>query len=484
MRKYRLFFFIICSLVKSSIAQIDLQKSVDWFIDDPVNKNASISIQIIDLDTDSVLATANEYTSLMCASTAKLFSTSTALNVLGREKRAETRFYTNGRVDSLGVLQGNLIIRGGGDVSLGSRFFNGKGLEFSFMHDWLDSLKSHGISSINGNILADGSEFGYEGVPDGWDWSDMGNYYGVGASGINYYDNTLKFHFNTGKSGDLVEFIGNTPEVEGLFFQHSIKAANIRRDNSYIYGSPFSLIRFGRGSLPANKEDFVVKGSLPDPEFQLAHDFKRFLNDTSFAVYGHANGNRLLGGDGIPYDSLHHLYSYPGRRVIDIVNKTNLYSVNLFAEGLLHMVGYHKYKYGSTNSGISAIYRFWSGKIDLGGLSIKDGSGLSRKNAVSASHFCQLLKQIYLSSIYADFRGSLSIAGDSGTLKNVCRGQRGANRIFAKSGTLSNVKAYSGYVQTESGKNLAFAVIANNFNCSKSQIVKKMELIFNAMAAY
>ena len=52
---------------------------------------------------------------------------------------------------------------------------------------------------------------------------------------------------------------------------------------------------------------------------------------------------------------------------------------------------------------------------------------------------------------------------------------------FSQKGTLSNVKAYSGYVETKSGKNLAFAVIANNFNCSKSQIVKKMEFIFNAM---
>ena len=86
--------------------------------------------------------------------------------------------------------------------------------------------------------------------------------------------------------------------------------------------------------------------------------------------------------------------------------------------------------------------------------------------------------------MYEDFKGSLSVAGVKGTLKNVCRKQKGANRIFAKSGTLSNVKAYSGYVETQSGKNLAFAVIANNFNCSKSQIVKKMEFIFNAMASY
>jgi D-alanyl-D-alanine carboxypeptidase/D-alanyl-D-alanine-endopeptidase (penicillin-binding protein 4) len=208
------------------------------------------------------------------------------------------------------------------------------------------------------------------------------------------------------------------------------------------------------------------------------------LNDTSFTVYGSAKGYRLTEGDRITYDSLHFLYGYPGKRIIDIVNKTNLYSVNLFAEGLLHLVGYQKNRYGSTNSGLSAVYKFWSGKIDLGGFSLKDGSGLSRKNAVSASHFCQLLKHVYYSSIYADFKGSLSVAGKSGTLKYVCRGQKGANKIFAKSGTLSNVKAYSGYVQTESGKNLAFAVIANNFTCSKSQIVKKMELIFNAMAAY
>ncbi len=484
MRKYRLFFVLICSLVKSSFAQVDLQNAVDWFVDDPVNKNASISIQIVDLDTDSVLAKANEFTSLMCASTAKLFSTSTALNVLGRDKRANTRFYTNGYIDSMGVLQGDLLIRGGGDVSLGSRFFNKEELEFSFMNDWLDSLMSLGIKSINGDVISDGSEFGYEGVPDGWDWSDMGNYYGAGASGITYFDNTLKFHFNTGKIDDKVEFVKTTPYTENLFFQHTIKAANIRKDYSYIYGSPFSLVRFGRGSLPANKEDFVVKGSMPDPEFQLAYDFKKFLLDTNFIVNGEAEGFRLLEIERFGYDSLQLLYSYPGKRVIDIVNKTNLYSVNLFAEGLLNLVGYHKYKYGSTNSGISGVYKYWAGKIDLGGLSLKDGSGLSRKNAVSASHFCQLLKQIYFSRISEDFIGSLPVAGVSGTLKYVCRGQKGAKKIFAKSGTLSNVKAYSGYVKTESGKNLAFAVIANNFNCSKSQIVKKMELIFNAMAIY
>lgn len=485
MRKYILFFFIILtSLCNHSMAQINLQQYVDYFTSDPVNKNASITIQIIDLDQDSVLASSNEHTSLMCASTAKLFSTSSALKLLGNNYRAQTRFYTNGVVDSAGILQGDLWIRGGGDVSLGSKYFNKEGSEFDFMNDWLDSLKSNGIHGINGRLITDGSEFGYAGVPDGWDWSDMGNYYGVGASGINFFDNTLKYYFNTGKPGERVDFIGTIPEIPELFFQHGIEAANIRKDYSYIYGSPFSNIRFGRGSLPAYKDSFCVRGSIPDPEMQLAMDFKAYLQDTGFVFVGEATANRFLLTKHPSYDSLDFVFSYKGRRIIDIVNKTNLYSVNLFAEGLLNLVGYKFYGSGSTKSGISAVYKLIRKDVDLSGLSLKDGSGLSRKNAVSAAHFCQLLKGIYNTGIYDDFKGSLSVAGNKGTLKYVCRKQKGANKIFAKSGTLSNVKAYSGYVQTETGKNLAFAVIANNFNCSKSQIVKKMELMFNAMAGY
>jgi D-alanyl-D-alanine carboxypeptidase/D-alanyl-D-alanine-endopeptidase (penicillin-binding protein 4) len=278
MRKYRLFFFIIlASLCNPLIGQINLQESVDYFTSDQVNKNASITIQVIDLDSDSVLAQSNQYTSLMCASTAKLFSTSSAMKLLGNNYRAQTRFYTSGLIDSMGILHGDLWIRGGGDVSLGSKYFNEEGTEFDFMTDWLDSLKSNGIYGINGRLITDASEFGYAGVPDGWDWSDMGNYYGVGASGINFFDNTLKYYFNTGNPGEKVELLATLPEIPNLFFQHDIKAENIRRDLSYIYGSPFSNVRFGRGSLPAYKDSFCVKGSIPDPELQLSIDFKSFL---------------------------------------------------------------------------------------------------------------------------------------------------------------------------------------------------------------
>ena len=95
----------------------------------------------------------------------------------------------------------------------------------------------------------------------------------------------MKYYF-TSKPGEKVQFLGTLPEIPDLFFQHGIEAANIRKDYSYIYGSPFSNVRFGRGSLP--EDSFCVKGSIPDPEMQLARDFKSYLLDTGFVISGEA----------------------------------------------------------------------------------------------------------------------------------------------------------------------------------------------------
>ena len=82
----------------------------------------------------------------------------------------------------------------------------------------------------------------------------------------------------------------------------------------------------------------------------------------------------------------------------------------------MNLVGYEFFGLGSTKSGISAVYKLIKNDVNLW-FEFKDGSGLSRKNAVSASHFCQLLKAIYGTRMYEDFKGSLSVAGEKGTLK-------------------------------------------------------------------
>jgi D-alanyl-D-alanine carboxypeptidase/D-alanyl-D-alanine-endopeptidase (penicillin-binding protein 4) len=52
---------------------------------------------------------------------------------------------------------------------------------------------------------------------------------------------------------------------------------------------------------------------------------------------------------------------------------------------------------------------------------------------------------------------------------------------MAKSGTMRRIKSYAGYVNTVSGKRLAFALIVTNYSCSNNAIMKKMEVVMNAM---
>ena len=72
----------------------------------------------------------------------------------------------------------------------------------------------------------------------------------------------------------------------------------------------------------------------------------------------------------------------------------------------------------------------------------------------------------------------------SGTLTSVCKNQLGHGKIRAKSGSMNRIKSYAGYIDSTSGKKIAFAIIVNNFNCSASMVVDQMEKIFNAMSTY
>ncbi|NBR14010.1 MAG: D-alanyl-D-alanine carboxypeptidase/D-alanyl-D-alanine-endopeptidase [Crocinitomicaceae bacterium] len=484
MQRYIIIFFTAFSSFLYS--QNSVQKAIDLFVCDKINAHASISFMAIDLESGNEIAQTNGNLSITSASVAKLFSTATAFELLGKDFTTETRFYADGIVTSDSVLHGNLWIRGGGDVTLGSRFFNPDESEFSVLVAWSDSLKSKGINRIEGAIIADGSEFGYKGVPDGWNWADVGNYYGAGAAGINFYDNQIKFKFKTGKVGELSQIHSIFPEIPNLEVKNNVIAANVSDDNSYVFGAPFSLERMIQGKLPANQTSFEVKGSMPDPEFQLAHEFCKILKSKGIYVEKAAKGYRTLDIDLKPdyTDKFKLLFSQPSKTVQQIAYWTNLRSVNLYAEGLLNLVGYAKTGDGSTESGLKQMEAYWGNKIDLSGLSLKDGSGLSRSNAMSAHHFCQLLKVMYQSSNFTDFKNTLPVAGQSGTARSLCKGEAGEGRVFAKSGTINKVKAYAGYVDSKSGKKIAFSISVNNFEGSNSELIQKMEKVLNALASY
>jgi D-alanyl-D-alanine carboxypeptidase/D-alanyl-D-alanine-endopeptidase (penicillin-binding protein 4) len=82
------------------------------------------------------------------------------------------------------------------------------------------------------------------------------------------------------------------------------------------------------------------------------------------------------------------------------------------------------------------------------------------------------------------FKATLPVAGKSGTLSSLCKNQLGEGRIIAKSGSMSRIKSYTGYIDSKSGKKIAFSITVNNYSCSSAAITAQIEKLLNALAIY
>jgi D-alanyl-D-alanine carboxypeptidase/D-alanyl-D-alanine-endopeptidase (penicillin-binding protein 4) len=150
--------------------------------------------------------------------------------------------------------------------------------------------------------------------------------------------------------------------------------------------------------------------------------------------------------------------------------------VNLFAEHLLKHLAYQKTGLGTTKDGCKFIEQFWKDKgLDLSGFFMNDGSGLSRFNGITASQIIGVLTYMKTKSKYADdFCQSLASVGN-GTLTVFNPNSFPDDCLRAKSGSMTRVRCYAGYLTTVSGKQLSFAVMLNNFSCSQTEATKKIE---------
>lgn len=469
--------------INLAVCQNTIQTAIEQFTSDSELKHGSVSFAVIDLSTGELISSVNKDLSIPTASTAKLFSTATALELLGPEYKPKTSLFYDGFIDSTGTLKGNIWIKGGGDPTLGSKYFTSPETRNNFLKTWTAEIQKLGVNKIEGSIIADASQCGYNGAPDGWNWSDLGNYYGSGPSGLTVFDNLIEMHFSTSSNAGRPTKLNSTfPIVQDMIFHNYVTSSTKSGDNSYIYGAPYSLDRFGTGTLPVNQSDFVVKGSLPDPEFQIAFEFYSMLMQQNITINEMPKAARHLETSAGDMSKMKLIYVNNGAALIDIITETNMHSINLFAEHMLTLIGLEKTGYGSTENGINVMENFWNTRINTEGLHINDGSGLSRTNAISAQHYISMLEYMSKCKYAVEFKKTLPIAGISGTLRSVCKGQAAQNRMFAKSGTMNRIKSYAGYIDGKSGKKYAFAIITNNYECSATLIRQKMEPVFNAIA--
>ena len=449
-------------------------------------KNASISFVVKDLDSSVIISEYNPNLSLPSASTMKVVTTAAALDILGSYLKFETKIMYDGYIDSNNVLQGNIYIKGGGDPTLGSKYFKEKyGL---FLSSWVGQIGKLGIDSIAGGVIGDASLFSDEYVASTWSWGDIGNYYGAGVSGLTIYDNTVEFQFSSGPSAHDSTFVDCFyPYTPDLIIDNKVKASDTKKDLAYIYGGPNNPTRTVTGTIPKGQVGYIVKGSTHEPAYVTAFELESALWEYGISVGGNATTIRRMKSSGNYFESERKaIFITKSPTVGQIVYWTNLISNNLYAEHLLKHIGVKKYGDGSVFSSTLAVTKYWSSKgIDMTGFYMNDGSGLSRSNAITASQLVEVLEYMKLKSKYSkSFLSSLPVAGKTGTLRSIGKKTKIAGNLKAKSGTMTRIKSYAGYVKSASGRNLAFAIVINNHNCTSFEIKKKLEVVMIALGNY
>lgn len=463
-----LFFTFSCT---GAIAQTGFELAVQQLLSKPEYKNASVGIHILNQQTGEEMYGLNAHKVLIPASTMKLISSATALEVLGEQYRFRTQIGYTGKIKKDGILEGDLVVIGGADPALGSEYFEEHYHEF--MPAWAKAVKKAGINRVNGNLVLDASLYDGERIPNTWIWGDMGNYYGVGPHAFTIYDNLFRITFSSPKkAGRKTIVIATYPKIDGLSIQNEVLSDDISFDNAYVFGGPFDKTRIIRGAIPRNRDAFTIKAAIHQPEEIVAQTFFKALADEGVFVSRDVHFKQVSQKD------FRSIYTQESPSLEQIAEVLNHESVNLFAEHFLKQLALEKSGRGDREEAITLTKEYWESRgISCKYLFMHDGSGLSHFNAVSPFFFTSFLQKVHPNR---SFVNSLPQAGE-GTLKRFNSELFPGNTLQAKSGSMTRVRCYSGYLKSDSGKQLTFSLMFNHFSGSHSALIKEIEQLFVEM---
>lgn len=472
--------FFFCSIMSLS-AQNKLELALTTLEQDPEMKHASISFCAIDMRNNSIYAQRNAEKSLAPASSMKVITTGAALATLGPDYTFNTYLEYSGSISG-GTLRGNLYLRGTGDPSLASPIMEGVLDRAGFMQKLVAAVQKAGIQRVEGTVIGDGSYFDDQVVVPTWQWGDVGNHYGAGVSGLNYYDNLYYIYFDRTNTFGAIPKVDHTdPTIPGLNIDNRVTQADSRTgDNAYVFSAPFGQQAIIRGTIPKGSGLFDIKGATPDPTLLCAHELRTALTNKGITVAKIATTQRQFQRQ----ESRRILLTHRSPKLSAICKHTNEDSRNMYCEALLKAMGAKVKGAGTTDNGIAVVMDLWRARgLTLDGFFMKDGCGLSARNGVSAKTFAAIMRKMYLDKAsFGDFYNQLAIAGRSGTLRNVGRNSLAENNVRAKSGSMNRIRSYTGYVTTKSGKLLSFSILVNNYSCSGYRMRKKLETLLIAMA--
>ncbi len=515
--------------------QTALGRQIEGMLGDPAVARDHWGIAVVGMDGVPIYLK-NEVQLFQPASNAKLFTTAAALALLGGDATFETRVVAKGRFSDADTLIGDLYLVGDGDANLSGReipYVEPKerpkpvaGVPvvevnpLRYLEEMADQVAATGLKRVDGDVVGDDTLFMREPYPEDWAIDDMVWGYGAPVSALTINDNQMKVTVTPGEKEGVPALVVLDPQIP--FYDLRGFVQTTRAGSS-------TEVEFSRepGSMTLNISGSIAMGSHPDvEEIAISHPttfaaiaFKQILESKGIVVSGRPGDRRLEAThaqgfvkemrEPIPELSYGRFSGYrlqsqfcfasarcprPDEKVVashrspklaeDVV-VTNKVSQNLHAELLLRQLAVAYGANGSTAQGARVVRAFLTTKAGIGGddFIFFDGSGLSGHDLVTPRAVVRLLEYASGQPWFADWKRSLPVGGEDGSLEGRFAKAPLAGKVYAKTGTLGEARALSGYVECASGKTVAFSILVGNHLPGTSADREVMDRIVGAIAA-
>ncbi len=412
---------------------------------------SGVGVVVQALDSKRPLLSVHADTAMSPASTMKLLTTWSALEILGPAYRWKTEVYLDGTLNN-GVLQGNLVFKGHGDPKLTME-------EFWL---WLRELRQRGLREIRGDIVLDRSYFApFEYDPAAFD-NDPTRAYNVGPDALLLNFNAMHLHLVTDGAATIAML---EPLSEGYSIEnHIITSAALPCHGPDAY----------RSRLEGNV--FVLEGAVPancgeaDDYFSVLTHNEYFL--ALFSSLWHELGGSFYGGikEGNVPERLATYATHRSAPLSELIRDINKFSNNIMAKQVFLTLSGQDDVAADVSSSAARVQAWLPGQgLIFPELVIDNGAGLSRTARISPRHLVDVLRHAAQSSYASEFESSLPILGMDGTAKHRMQDSAATGQAHLKTGTLDGVKALAGYVRSKSGKQWVIAFIINDANASAGQ---------------
>jgi D-alanyl-D-alanine carboxypeptidase/D-alanyl-D-alanine-endopeptidase (penicillin-binding protein 4) len=480
----------------------ELRRDLEAVLNGPALSRATWGVLVQSLQNGETLFAWNPQKLLLPASNMKLVTLAAAAAELGWDYTYRTQLLARGAVNA-GVLAGDLIVVGSGDPSIG----NVDGSADKVFGDWADRLKQLGIRAIDGRIVGDDNAFDDEILGFGWSWDDLTEDYAAGVGALQFNENGIRVNIAPGPAPGSPAAISVDPPESGIVVVNSIRTGDVgAAANLTAHRLPGQSTLVLAGTVPAGATTpAALTLAVDNPTLFFVRALRRSLIARGVDVRGPAVDIDDLATPIDPAGATPVAeYRSPPLSVLAV--RLMKVSQNQYAETFLKTLGIDRSGRETTPSEREAsaerhsdgssrataikgrtvaqkLFQDWG--VDAGSLIIRDGSGLSRYDYLTAQALVTILAHVYKDTkLYEPFAASLPTPGTDGTLANRLKGTAAEHRLRAKTGSMSQVRTLSGYITTGDDEPLVFSILANNFDTTADVINRATDAMLVKLAEF